>query len=302
LHFAFLILHFALAAFTLIHLSKQVDESARVVRSRWNQSPRVGIILGSGLGSVGNAIERDAAIDYSDIPHFARSTAMGHRGRLLCGRLGGIAVVAMQGRFHCYEGHSAERATFPVRVMKALGIQLLIVSNAAGGLNPHFKAGDVMVIDDHINFMNRNPLVGVNDDKLGPRFPDMSAPYDRDLGNQALAIARHQNFVCHRGVYVAMLGPTYETRAEIRMLRRLGGDAVGMSTVPEAIVAAHSGIRVLGLSTITNVCSPDVPHVTSGEEVIATAETAREKLKSIVTGIASDEINSAASVSSCSKK
>jgi purine-nucleoside phosphorylase len=199
--------------------------------------------------------------------------------------LNAVEVVAMQGRFHCYEGYTAERATFPVRVMKALGIELLIVSNAAGGLNPTFAAGDVMVIDDHINFMNRNPLVGVNDDRLGPRFPDLSAPYDRGLGDRVLAIARRENFACYRGVYIAMLGPTYETRAEIRMLRRMGGDAVGMSTVPEAIVAAHSGLRVLGLSTITNVCSPDVPHTTSGEEVIATAETAREKLKSIVTGI-----------------
>jgi purine-nucleoside phosphorylase len=169
----------------------------------------------------------------------------------------------------------------------------LIASNAAGGLNPDFAVGDVMVIDDHINFMNRNPLIGINDERLGPRFPDMSAPYDPELGDLALAIARREDFICHRGVYVAMLGPTYETRAEIRMLRRMGGDAVGMSTVPEAIVAAHSGLRVLGLSTITNVCSPDVPHATSGEEVIATAETAREKLKSIVTGIVSKEIHNA---------
>jgi purine-nucleoside phosphorylase len=194
----------------------------------------------------------------------------------------------MQGRFHCYEGYSAERATFPVRVMKALGVEVLIVSNAAGGLNPAFAAGDVMVIDDHINFMNRNPLVGVNDDRLGPRFPDMSAPYDRRLRDRALAIARRENFVCHRGVYIAVLGPSYETRSEIRMLRSMGGDAVGMSTVPEAIVAAHSGLRVLGLSTITNVCSPDVPHTTTGEQVVATAETAREKLRAIVVGIVSE--------------
>jgi purine-nucleoside phosphorylase len=174
--------------------------------------------------------------------------------------------------------------------MKALGVELLVVSNAAGGLNPDFAAGDVMVIDDHIHFMNRNPLVGVNDDRLGPRFPDMSAPYDRRLGDRALAIARRENFVCHRGVYIGVLGPSYETRAEIRMLRSMGGDAVGMSTVPEAIAAAHCGLRVLGLSTITNVCSPDVPHVASGEQVVAIAETAREKLKSIVTGISSEEI------------
>jgi purine-nucleoside phosphorylase len=203
--------------------------------------------------------------------------------------LNDVPVIAMQGRFHCYEGYSAERATIPVRVMNALGIKLLIVSNAAGGLNPNFVCGDVMVIDDHINLLNRNPLIGVNDDQLGPRFPDMSAPYDRRLGDRALAIARREDFVCHRGVYVAMLGPTYETRAEIRMLRYIGADAAGMSTVPEAIVAAHAGLRVLGLSTITNVCSPDKQVITSGHEVVATAETARHKLQAIVEGIISEE-------------
>jgi purine-nucleoside phosphorylase len=271
------------------HLAAQIEESGTFVRGRWSAQPRCGIILGSGLGSVGDSIELDTAIDYGDIPNFLKSTAVGHKGRLLCGRLGGVPVVAMQGRFHCYEAYSAERATFPVRVMKALGIELLIVSNAAGGLNPNFAAGDVMVIDDHINLLNRNPLIGINDDDLGPRFPDMSAPYDRRLGERALAIARCEDFACHRGVYIAMLGPTYETRAEIRMLRYLGGDAVGMSTVPEAIVAAHAGLRVLGLSTITNVCSPDAPHIASGEAVVAMAETARDKLKAIVSGIVSIE-------------
>jgi purine-nucleoside phosphorylase len=271
----------------MLHLVDQIAESAEFIRSRWQAKPRVGIILGSGLGAVGDAIERDAAIDYGDVPHFLKSTAVGHKGRLLCGQLSGVPVVAMQGRFHCYEGYSAERATFPVRVMKELGIRQLIVSNAAGGLNPEYAAGDVMVIDDHINFLNRNPLIGVNDDRLGPRFPDMSSPYDRKLGDQALAIARKQDFVCHRGTYIAMLGPTYETRAEIRMLRSWG-DAVGMSTVPEVIVAAHAGLRVLGLSTITNVCSPDIPHTTSGDEVVATANTASDKLLAIVRGIVTD--------------
>jgi purine-nucleoside phosphorylase len=267
------------------HRRAQIDESLGYIRGCWRGLPRAGIILGSGLGSVGDSIALEQCIDYHDIPHFQRSTAVGHKGRLLCGRLADVPVVAMQGRFHCYEGYSAERATFPVRVMKALGVELLIVSNAAGGLNPNFAAGDVMVIDDHINLLNRNPLIGVNDDSLGPRFPDMSAPYDRKLGDQALAIARRDDFACHRGVYIAMLGPTYETRAEIRMLRYLDGDAVGMSTVPEAIVAAHAGLRVLGLSTITNVCSPDVPHIASGDAVVAMAETARDKLKAIVAGI-----------------
>jgi len=271
------------------HLRAQIGESAAYVCGRWNSQPRCGIILGSGLGSVGESIELDTAIDYGDVPNFLKSTAVGHRGRLLCGKLSGVPVIAMQGRFHCYEGYSAERATFPVRVMNALGIELLIVSNAAGGLNPNFACGDVMVIDDHINLLNRNPLVGVNDDKLGPRFPDMGAPYDRGLGDRALAIARKNDFVCHRGVYAAMLGPTYETRAEIRMLRYFDADAVGMSTVPEAIVAIHAGIRVLGLSTITNICSPDKQVTTSGHEVIATAETARDKLLAIVAGIVDEE-------------
>ncbi|HEX5472620.1 MAG TPA: purine-nucleoside phosphorylase [Lacipirellulaceae bacterium] len=273
----------------MLHLVPQIAEATAYVRTRWNDQPRCGIILGSGLGSVGEAIELDEAIDYGDVPHFLKSTAVGHRGRLLCGKLSGVPVVAMQGRFHCYEGYSAERATFPIRVMNALGIELLIVSNAAGGLNPNFARGDIMVIDDHINLLNRNPLVGINDDNLGPRFPDMSSPYDRRLGDQALAIARRHDFACHRGVYVAMLGPTYETRAEIRMTRYIGGDAVGMSTVPEAIVAAHIGLRVLGLSTITNIASPDKPQTTSGEEVVATAETARDKLQAIVTGIITAE-------------
>ncbi|MFO0790231.1 MAG: purine-nucleoside phosphorylase [Pirellulales bacterium] len=273
----------------MLHLRKHIAEAAAFVRSRWSDRPRCGIILGSGLGSVGESIALDTAIDYGDIPHFLKSTAVGHRGRLLCGKLRGVPVVAMQGRFHCYEGYSAERATFPVRVMNALGIELLIVSNAAGGLNTNFQCGDVMVIDDHINLLNRNPLIGVNDDELGPRFPDMGAPYDRRLGDRALAIARAHDFVCHRGVYAAMLGPTYETRAEIRMLRYFCADAVGMSTVPEAIVAVHAGLRVLGLSTITNICSPDKQVTTSGHEVIATAETARDKLLAIVAGIINEE-------------
>jgi purine-nucleoside phosphorylase len=276
----------------LLHLAQQIEEATSFVRGRSSGAPKVGIILGSGLGAVGDDIQLDMAIDYHDVPYFQRSTAVGHKGRLLCGCLCGVTVVAMQGRFHCYEGYSAERATFPVRVMKALGIELLIVSNAAGGLNPNFSAGDVMVIDDHINFLNRNPLVGVNDDNLGPRFPDMSAPYDRRLGDLALAIARREDFACHRGVYIAMLGPTYETRAEIRMLRRFG-DAVGMSTVPEVLVAVHSGVRVLGLSTITNVCSPDKPHTTSGEEVVAMANTAKDKLRAVVAGVVEQEFGAA---------
>jgi purine-nucleoside phosphorylase len=279
----------ALVLVLMRHLHDQINEAAGYIRDRSNRQPAVGIILGSGLGSIADEIEAKAAINYVDVPYFLQSTAVGHRGRLLCGRLAGVQVIAMQGRFHCYEGYSAERATFPVRVMNALGINLLIVSNAAGGLNPTFACGDIMVIDDHINFLNRNPLIGVNDDRLGPRFPDMSAPYDPWIASRALAVARREDIACHRGTYVAMLGPTYETRAEIRMLRYIGGDAVGMSTVPEAIVAAHASVRVLGLSAITNVCSPDKRHATTAEAVIATAEAARDKLRAIVVGIVPEE-------------
>jgi purine-nucleoside phosphorylase len=266
------------------NLHAQLAESTDFLASRVQARPQVGIILGSGLGSVGDAIDLQAAIDYHEIPHFLRSTAIGHKGRLLFGQLAGKNVVAMQGRFHLYEGYAADRATFPVRVMHALGIELLVVSNAAGGLNPRFAVGDIMVIDDHVNLMNRNPLIGVNDDRLGPRFPDMSSPYDRTLGDQALAIARQHDFPCHRGTYLGLLGPNYETRAEIRMLRAWG-DAVGMSTVPEVITAAHAGLRVLGLSTITNICSPDVRHEANGEAVVAAANAASSRLQSIVAGI-----------------
>jgi purine-nucleoside phosphorylase len=268
-------------------LREQITDATDFIRARWRVAPRVGIILGSGLAAVAQAMELDDSIDYDDIPHFLRSTAVGHRGRLLDGRLAGVPIVAMQGRFHCYEGYAAERVTFPIRVMKELGVELLIVSNAAGGLNPTFAAGDLMVIDDHVNLQNRNPLVGAGDDRLGPRFPDMSSPYDRQLADRALAIAREHDFVCHRGTYIGVLGPNYETRAEIRMLRRWG-DAVGMSTVPEVIVAAHAGLRVLGLSAITNVCSPDLPHTASGDDVVATANAASARLSAIVTGVVAD--------------
>ena len=272
-------------------LREQITDATDFIRARWRVAPRVGIILGSGLAAVADAMGLDQSVDYDDVPHFLRSTAVGHYGRLLCGRLAGVPAdvptIAMQGRFHCYEGYAAERVTFPIRVMKELGVELLIVSNAAGGLNPTFAAGDLMVIDDHVNLQNRNPLVGAGDDRLGPRFPDMSSPYDRQLADRALAIAREHDFVCHRGTYIGVLGPNYETRAEIRMLRRWG-DAVGMSTVPEVIVAAHAGLRVLGLSAITNVCSPDVPHTACGDSVVATANAASARLSAIVTGVVAD--------------
>jgi purine-nucleoside phosphorylase len=267
------------------HIAEQAREVAKVVRRRWPETPRTGIILGSGLGELASEIDAEATFDYSELPHFPQTTAIGHAGRLVCGRLAGAPVVAFQGRFHLYEGHAPESAAFPVRVLKALGGRTLIVSNAAGGLNPQYATGDVMLIDDHINLMFANPLVGVNDEELGPRFPDMSAPYSRSLQRQAMAIAMQERFMLHRGVYVAVRGPNYETRAEYRMLRRLGGDAVGMSTVPEAIVARHAGLRVLGLSTITNVGSPDALAETTAHDVLAVAATATAKLGAIVRGV-----------------
>ncbi len=263
----------------------QIEESASFVRSRWPIKPCAGIILGSGLGGLADQIVESTVFEYSDVPHFLESTAVGHQGRLVCGSLSGVPVVAMQGRFHSYEGHPADEITLPVRVMKAMGIELLIVSNAAGGLNPNYQSGDIMIIEDHLNLMGVNPLIGINDDRLGPQFPDMSAPYDRALIDYSRSIARRENFVAHVGVYAALRGPNYETRAEYRFLRRIGADVAGMSTVPEVIVAAHAGLRVLALSTVANMCRPDALESTSGEEVVAIVESAASKLQSIVLGV-----------------
>jgi purine-nucleoside phosphorylase len=269
----------------MLHVAQQIAETAAVVRKRWRETPRAGIILGSGLGDMANEIDAEAVIDYAELPHFPRVSAIGHAGKLVCGKLAGVPVVAFQGRFHLYEGRTPQEAGMPVRLLQALGASALVVSNAAGGLNPQYAAGDVMLIDDQINLLFGNPLVGVNDDALGPRFPDMSSPYDADLQAVAVSIAQREGFVLHRGVYVAVLGPNYETRAEYRMLRRLGGDAVGMSTVPEVIVARHANMRVLGLSTITNVGSPDALSETTAHDVLNVAGAAATKLSRIVHGV-----------------
>jgi purine-nucleoside phosphorylase len=203
--------------------------------------------------------------------------------------LQGVALAAMEGRFHAYEGYSHRQITFPVRVMKALGADLLIVSNACGGMNPQFGKGDIMVIEDHINLMYDNPLIGVNDDSLGPRFPDMIEPYDRQLVDRALAIARREDFVAHKGVYVAVTGPNLETRAEYRFLRAIGADVVGMSTVPEVLVAVHAGMRVLGLSIVTDMCLPDALEPVNIDQILATAAEAEAKLRKIVLGILAEE-------------
>lgn len=269
-------------------LLSQIDEAAATVRSAIGDlAPRAGIILGSGLGELADRIEQPISLPYADLPHFPRSTAAGHAGRLLIGTLARSdkTVLAMQGRFHLYEGWNAQQAALPVWVMHRLGIKTMIVSNAAGGLNPQYRVGDVMAIEDHINLMFRNPLIGPNDDTLGPRFPDMSAPYDPSLIEIAKQAARTNGFTLHAGVYVAMQGPTYETRSEYRMVRSIGGDVVGMSTVPEVIAARHVGMRVLGVSTVTNADSPDALGKTTHDEVVEAAASAGEKLRLIVEAI-----------------
>jgi purine-nucleoside phosphorylase len=270
-------------------LSGKIQDASKAIRERWSGTPRVGIILGTGLGSLAEQIETEAVLDYEDIPHFPRSTAISHAGQLVCGQLEGVTVAAMEGRFHAYEGYTHRQITFPVRVMKELGADLLIVSNACGGMNPQHAKGDILVIEDHINLMNGNPLFGVNDDTLGPRFPDMIAPYDPDLIDAALEIARQENFAAHKGVYVAVTGPNLETRAEYRFLRGIGADVVGMSTVPEVIVAVHGGMRVLGLSIITDQCLPDALQPVDINDILATAGRAEPNLRKIVLGILARE-------------
>ncbi len=266
-------------------LASQIQAASTAIRQRWQGTPRVGIILGTGLGSLAAQIETEAVIDYEELPHFPRSTAISHAGQLVCGKLEGVTVAAMEGRFHAYEGYTHQQITFPVRVMKALGADLLIVSNACGGMNPQHDKGDILVIEDHINLMNGNPLIGVNDDSLGPRFPDMIAPYDPELIEASLEIARQENFAAHKGVYVAVTGPNLETRAEYRFLRGIGADVVGMSTVPEVLVAVHAGMRVLGLSIITDQCLPDALKPVDIDDILATAAKAEPNLRKIVTGI-----------------
>ncbi|HJT75624.1 MAG TPA: purine-nucleoside phosphorylase [Gemmataceae bacterium] len=263
-------------------LYDQVQEAAGAIRAKWSGQPRAGIILGTGLGGLVENIAAEATIPYEAIPHFPRSTVVSHAGRLVCGRLAGKLVVAMEGRFHFYEGYSLQEITLPVRVMKALGCDTLIVSNACGGMNPQWGKGDLMLIDDHINLMGDNPLIGPNDDRLGERFPDMCRPYDPDLIALAQRVALEEKIVCHKGVFVAVPGPNLETRAEYRFLRGIGADVVGMSTVPEVIVGVHSKLRILGLSVITDLCLPDALEPASVPDIIATANAAEKKLRVLV--------------------
>jgi purine-nucleoside phosphorylase len=259
-------------------LSSQIDEALAVVRTRTSLKPGVGIILGTGLGGLATRIKVQDEIPYQDIPHFPLSTVESHAGRLLLGQLGGRPVVAMQGRFHRYEGYDLGQVTFPVRVMRAMGVKTLLVSNACGGMHPLWAAGDLVLLSDHINLLGDNPLVGANDEKLGPRFPDMSEPYDKELRALARAIATEKGITLREGVYVAVPGPNLETRAEYRMLKLMGADVVGMSTVPEVIVANHGGMRALAVSIITDMCLPDALEPADITRIIATAQRAEPGL------------------------
>jgi purine-nucleoside phosphorylase len=266
-------------------LRAQLDAAAAAIQGHTDFKPEVAIILGTGLGALGREIRVQTTIPYADIPHFPLSTVESHSGQLLLGTLGGKRVIAMQGRFHRYEGYALSDVVLPVRVMFLLGARTLVVSNACGGMNPMWAAGDIMLIDDHINLLGDSPLVGPNLDDLGPRFPDMSEPYDRKLQALAQQVALELKIPLRRGVYVAVTGPNLETRAEYRMLRAIGADVVGMSTVPEVIAARHLGMRVLGLSIITDECFPDALEVANIEKIIAMANRAEPDLTRLVVGV-----------------
>lgn len=266
----------------MLDLSSKIDAATKALRARWSGQPKVGIILGTGLGGFSEEIQSEAAIPYGEIPHFPESTVESHTGRLVCGKLADVPCMAMEGRFHFYEGYSMQELTFPVRVMKAMGCEVLIVSNACGGMNPQYATGDVFLIEDHINLMGDNPLIGRNDDRLGPRFPDMSQPYDKQLLAVARASALERRIPVQQGVYVAIAGPNLETRAEYRFLRLIGADVVGMSTVPEVIVGVHAGMRCFGLSVVTDICLPDALEPADVKTIIAVANQAEPKLRAIV--------------------
>lgn len=259
-----------------------IEKAYNYIKDRIPSGPKIGIVLGTGLGSLAEYIEEPVYIDYKDIPMFPVSTVAGHAGRMIYGNLEGKKVIAMQGRFHFYEGYDMKEITLPIRVMSKLGIKVLLVSNACGGLNKEFNAGDIMLIEDHINFMGDSPLIGANLDEFGPRFPDMSEVYSKSLINLCSEIADRIGIKVQKGVYCAISGPNYNTKAELKMLIKIGANAVGMSTVPEATVARHSGIKVLGLSCITDMAIPDTLVPLSHEEVVRVAELAKPKFVSLV--------------------
>jgi purine-nucleoside phosphorylase len=262
-----------------------LQASVEAIRRRADFQPELAIILGTGLGSLATEIDVETAISYPDIPHFPRSTVESHAGRLLLGTLCGRRLVAMQGRLHRYEGYTLQQVVHPLRTMSLLGARTLIVTNVSGGMHPLWQTGDLMLIEDHINLIGDNPLIGPNLDELGPRFPDMSEPYDHTLQALAERVALEHGIMLRRGVYAALSGPSLETRAEYRMLRALGADVVGLSTVPEVIAARHLGLRVLGFSIITDMCLPDALQPAELETIIANAQRAEPKLSAVVKGV-----------------
>jgi len=266
----------------MLALRDQILKASRFISKRYDVAPRIGMILGTGLGDFTEQIEIQATIPYEEIPHFPRSTVETHTGQLVCGTLGGIPVVTMEGRFHFYEGYSMQQVTFPVRVMKELGAEILLTTNASGGINTQYRLADIVIIDDHINLMGDNPLIGINDDQLGPRFPDMSSPYDTALIEMAKQSALELNISAHTGVFVAVPGPNLETRAEYRMLKTMGADIVGMSTVPEVIVATHAGLRTLALSVVTDICLPDALEPVDIATILKVAAKGGEKLARLI--------------------
>ena len=259
-------------------LRKQIDEAFNYIRKHSSLEPTIGIVLGTGLGDLAKEIDQDIVLSYEDIPHFPISTVETHEGKLIFGKITNRSVVAMQGRFHYYEGYTMQQITFPIRVMKFLGVKTLVISNACGGMNPLIRKGDLMIIDDHINLIGDNPLIGKNDDELGPRFPDMSEPYSKRLIQLAEEIALEEKLKIQKGVFVAVAGPNLETRAEYRFLRNIGADVVGMSTVPEVIVARHMNFEVFGISVITDECFPDALEPASVPDIIKTANNAQPYL------------------------
>lgn len=263
-------------------LKEKINETLSVIHKYTNEKYSVGIILGTGLGGLVKEIKIDYEIDYTELPHFPLSTVESHQGKLIFGKINGKNVVAMQGRFHYYEGYSMQQITYPVRVMKFLGVETLLVSNSAGGMNPLFRRGDIMLMVDHINLLGDNPLIGKNEDELGPRFPDMSEPYNKKLIELAEEIALENKIKVYKGVYIAVPGPNLETKAEYRFLRATGADAVGMSTVPENIVANHMGMKVLGFSIITDECFPEALQPVKLEDIIAAASEAEPKMTLIM--------------------
>jgi len=269
----------------ILQLRARIEDAVAAIRKRSSLVPQVGIICGTGMGALADRIEDSARIAYDEIPHFPLSTVESHHGNLVLGRLSGVPVCVMQGRFHRYEGYSMGQITFPVRVMRAMGCDTLIVMNAVGSMNPRIRRGSLVFIDDHINMMGENPLVGPNDDEMGPRFPDMSQPYNRELIKIAEEVALAQGIRTHRGTLIAVTGPNRETAAEYRFFRRGGADIVTMSTIPEVIVANHGGMKVLGISTVTDECLADALKPADINEIIAVAQAAEPKLQQIVSGV-----------------